>query len=233
MPVLLLEPENYSADQYQSYIHKGIYDVLNLKAPEAFYISIVRALSYSRLVQAEHRLLNELEAAQTQAQSLAAESHKAVALLQEGIHMSANAEYANLFGFNSEDDLIGLPILDVLQPEDLAQFKLRFKKISQGQFEHGRFELHTQNPTVKNNPLQVEFIPSGDEDEIQLNIECGSSISISTPTSSVAPAVAEKVSSLNTALQQINRHLTNPPANVNALVLFSLHQCPNEVFQNA
>lgn len=232
LPVLLLEPENYSADQYQSYIHKGIYDVLNLKAPEAFYISIVRALSYSRLVQAEHRLLNELEAAQTQAQSLAAESHKAVALLQEGIHMSANAEYANLFGFNSEDDLIGLPILDVLQPEDLAQFKLRFKKISQGQFEHGRFELHTQNPTVKNNPLQVEFIPSGDEDEIQLNIECSSSISISTPTSSVAPAVAEKVSSLNTALQQINRHLTNHPANVNALVLFSLNQCPNEVFQN-
>jgi EAL domain-containing protein (putative c-di-GMP-specific phosphodiesterase class I)/PAS domain-containing protein len=232
LPVLLLEPENYSADQYQSYIHKGIYDVLNLKAPEAFYISIVRALSYSRLVQAEHRLLNELEAAQTQAQSLAAESHKAVALLQEGIHMSANAEYANLFGFNSEDDLIGLPILDVLQPEDLAQFKLRFKKISQGQFEHGRFELHTQNPTVKNNPLQVEFIPSGDEDEIQLNIECGSSISISTPTSSAAPVVAEKVSSLNSALQQINRHLTNHPANVNALVLFSLNHCPNEVFQN-
>ncbi len=230
LPVLLLEPDDYNTDQYQNYIHKGIYDVLNLKVPETFYISLIRALSYSRLVQAEHRLLNELEAAQTQAQSLVAETHKAVAILQEGIHISANTEYAHLFGFSSEDELIGLPILDVLQPEDLAQFKLRFKKISQGQFEQGRFELHTQNPTVKNNPLHIEFLPSGNEEEIQLNIECGSS-----SQAAAAPAIvvsSEKVSSLNSALQQVNRQLTNHPANANAVVLFSLSSCPNEVFQS-
>lgn len=230
LPVLLLEPDDYNADQYQTYIHKGIYDVLNLKSPEKFYISIVRALSYSRLVQAEHRLLSELEAAQSQAQSLVAESHKAVAILQEGIHINVNAEYANLFGFSNEDELIGLPILDVLQPEDLSQFKLRFKKISQGQFEHGSFELRTQNPTVKNNPLHLEFLPSGNEEEIQLNIECGipSQAIAATPAAAVT---SEKVSNLNTALQQINRQLTNHPANANAVVLFSLSSCPNEVFQ--
>ena len=129
LPVLLLEPNDYHLDQYSSYIHKGIYDVLNLKVPEKFYIQIVRALSYSRLSQAEHRLLSELEAAQTQAQSLVAESHKAVAILSEGIHLNANTEYAHLFGFSDEADLIGLPILDVLQPEDLNQFKTRFKKM--------------------------------------------------------------------------------------------------------
>ncbi|ENX42030.1 EAL domain-containing protein [Acinetobacter sp. NIPH 2100] len=230
LPVLLLEPDDYNADQYQTYIHKGIYDVLNLKSPEKFYISIVRALSYSRLVQAEHRLLNELEAAQSQAQSLVAESHKAVAILQEGIHINVNAEYANLFGFASEDELIGLPILDVLQPEDLSQFKLRFKKISQGQFEHGSFELRTQNATVKNNPLHLEFLPSGNEEEIQLNIECGTPSQTTAATPAVAVS-AEKVSNLNTALQQINRQLTNHPANANAVVLFSLSSCPNEVFQ--
>ncbi|QHH96374.1 EAL domain-containing protein [Acinetobacter dispersus] len=230
LPVLLLEPDDYNADQYQTYIHKGIYDVLNLKSPEKFYISIVRALSYSRLVQAEHRLLNELEAAQSQAQSLVAESHKAVAILQEGIHINVNAEYANLFGFSNEDELIGLPILDVLQPEDLSQFKLRFKKISQGQFEHGSFELRTQNPTVKINPLHLEFLPSGNEEEIQLNIECGipSQAIAATPAAAVT---SEKVSNLNTAFQQINRQLTNHPANANAVVLFSLSSCPNEVFQ--
>jgi len=230
LPVLLLEPDDYNTDQYQNYIHKGIYDVLNLKVPETFYISLIRALSYSRLVQAEHRLLNELEAAQTQAQSLVAETHKAVAILQEGIHLSANTEYAHLFGFSSEDELIGLPILDVLRPEDLAQFKLRFKKISQGQFEQGRFELRTQNPTVKNNPLHVEFLPSGNEEEIQLNIECGSSSQAAAAPATVVSS--EKVSSLNSALQQINRQLTNHPANANAVVLFSLSNCPNEVFQS-
>lgn len=231
LPILLLEPEDYSSDQFQNYIHKGIYDVLNLKAPERFYISIIRALSFSRLVQAEHRLLDELEAAQTQAQSLVAESHKAVAILQEGIHMNANTEYANLFGFSSEDDLIGLPILDVLQPEDLAQFKVRFKKISQGQFEQARFELRTQNPSVKNNPLHLEFLPSGNDDEVQLNIEC-ESLSQSSANSAQPSIAVDKVSNINSVLQQINRHLTNHPANSNALVLFSLKSCPNEVFQS-
>ncbi|ENW05236.1 EAL domain-containing protein [Acinetobacter beijerinckii] len=231
LPILLLEPEDYSSDQFQNYIHKGIYDVLNLKAPERFYISIIRALSFSRLVQAEHRLLDELEAAQTQAQSLVAESHKAVAILQEGIHMNANTEYANLFGFSSEDDLIGLPILDVLQPEDLAQFKIRFKKISQGQFEQARFELRTQNPSVKNNPLHLEFLPSGNDDEVQLNIECESLAQSS--ANSTQPSIAvDKASNINSVLQQINRHLTNHPANSNALVLFGLKSCPNEVFQS-
>ena len=40
------------------------------------------------------------------------------------------------------------------------------------------------------------------------------------------------LSSLNSSLQQINRHLSNHPANVNALVLFGLNHCPNEVFQS-
>ena len=234
LPVLLLEPEDYNAEQYQSYIHKGIYDVLNLNSADYFYIQIIRALSFSRLVQAEHRLLSELEVAQTQVQSLAVESHKAVAILEEGIHVSTNAEYAQLFGFDSADDIVGLPILDVLQPEDLSQFKLRFKKISQGQFEQAQFELRTKNAAVKNNPLQVEFLP-GNEDEIQLNIECQAPSQTTTAAvpaaTNSAPAVAEKVSNLLTALQQINRQLSNQPANANAIVLFSLNNCPNEVFQ--
>ncbi|MCH7312188.1 EAL domain-containing protein [Acinetobacter sp. ANC 4805] len=231
LPILLLEPDDYNPEQYQTYILKGLYDVVSLKVPENFYISIIRSLSYSRLVQAEHRLLTELEAAQTQAQSLVAESHKAVAILQEGIHLKANNEYAHLFGFNSEDDLIGVPILDILQPEDLGQFKLRFKRISQGQFEQARFEIRTQNPMVKNNPLHVEFLPSGNDDEIQLNIECESLNAIATPNAASTTTPSEKAPSINTALQHINRHLTNHPANSNALILFSLNNCPNEVFQ--
>lgn len=41
LPILLLEPDDYNSALYQNYIHKGIYDVVNLKAPEEFYISIL------------------------------------------------------------------------------------------------------------------------------------------------------------------------------------------------
>lgn len=45
------------------------------------------------------------------------------------------------------------------------------------------------------------------------------------------PLLLLKISGLNSALQHINRQLANHPANANALVLFSLNSCPNEVFQ--
>jgi hypothetical protein len=94
----LLTPDQYSANDYLSYIHKGVYEIIDLKAPEHLYIAIVRALSYSRLQQNEQRLIEELETAQSHVQSIVKESNKAVATLQEGIHIKANAEYLALLG---------------------------------------------------------------------------------------------------------------------------------------
>ena len=93
LPIILLKPDNYQADQYASYIRKGVYDILNLDYLDRFYIGLLRALSLSRLLLTQQHLMNELESAQTQAQSLAQESNKAIALIQVGIHIQANAEY--------------------------------------------------------------------------------------------------------------------------------------------
>ena len=83
IPVLLLKPQDYKTEQYQNYIHKGIYDVVNLEFPERFYIGLVRALSFSRTLQTQRLLLNELDNAKNQAQALVQEQHKAVATIQE------------------------------------------------------------------------------------------------------------------------------------------------------
>ena len=135
--MLLIKPDQYEPAQYNHYIYKGVYDVINLDFPERFYIGLVRALSYYRLVQAQQRLSIELEMAQNQAQTPVQESHKAVAIIQEGIHIQANNEYLNLFGLEKEDEVIGLPLLDILQPEDLNDFKQRFKKSVRGSLIRG------------------------------------------------------------------------------------------------
>ena len=144
LPVLFLKPEDYQTNQYQSYIQKGIYDVVNLEYTDRFYISLIRALSYSRTLQAKKHLLNDLESAKNQAQALVEEQHKAIALIQEGIHTQANAEYLKLFGLKDEAEIIGLPVLDILKPKNINDFKQRFKKISQGNFDLARFEIDTQ-----------------------------------------------------------------------------------------
>ncbi|MEQ1064688.1 EAL domain-containing protein [Acinetobacter sp. XH1741] len=229
LPILLLQPDDYQPQQYQSYIQKGIYDVVRLEPLDHFYITLIRTLSYSRLLQTEQRLLAELDTIHTHTQTLVDNSHKAVAIFQEGIHIKANTEYLNLFGFQQEEDIIGLPILDVLQPNDLNIFKQRFKKISLGQFDQARFEIQSQHQAISgNNALKLEFIPSQEEDAVQLTIDYH--VDLNTPANT---SPSEKNVGLSSAWQQINRHLSTHPAQTNAVVLFKLAQCPERLFQQS
>lgn len=227
LPVLLLQPDDYQPQQYQAYIQKGIYDVVPLEPLDYFYITLIRTLSYSHLLQTEQRLTNELETIHSHTQTLVNSGHKAVALFQEGMHVKANTEYLNLFGFKQEDEIIGLPILDVLQPDDLNVFKQRFKKISLGQFDQARFEIQSQHAAIAgNNALKLEFIPSQEEDAVQLTIDY--QLDLATPANTL---FSEKSYGVQAPWQQINRQLSTYRAQANALILFKLNQCPERVFQ--
>ena len=227
LPILLLKPENYQADQYAGYIRKGVYDILNLDYPDRFYIGLLRALSLSRLLLAQQHLMDELESAHTHAQSLVHDSNKAIALIQEGIHIHANPEYLQLFGIKNEEDIVGLPLLDLLQPKDLNDFKLRFKKITQGQFDLGRLEVTTLNDHVSiPNPLKIEFLPATDEDALQITID----IETSEPGNITSVATEKSIQKPN-IYQQINRTITKQPSHINALVLFSLAAFPENIFE--
>lgn len=233
LPVLLLRPEDYNEAQYSRYLHKGTYDVVGLDTPDHFYLSLVRALSFSRLEQNQAYLLNELETVHNHAQALVEESNRPVAIIQEGIHIHANPEYLTLFGFQDEDDIIGLPLLDVLQPKEVTEFKTRFKKISQGQLDLGRFSLYSTHASVDHNtPLHLEFLVSADhEDALQLSIDQDNHIlSLNAGAAPKAESSTVAVAKVST-YQQINRHVQQQPASFNALVLFSLTSFPIEVLQ--
>lgn len=224
LPLLLLNPDDYDYEQYTSYIHKGLYDVLNIDHPERFYYGVIRTLAFSRLQQHQESLIEELETAQTQAQSLVEDSNKALAIIQEGIHIQANPEYLELFGFKSEDEIIGLPLLDLLQPKNVAELKTRIKKATQGQFEVGAFNLESLNSSISNKkPLNVEFLKASEEDAIQITID----VETTSSPKNTAEATPQKAH----VFQQINRTLQKQPAAANALVSFSLASCSEQIFQ--
>ncbi len=229
IPILLLKPENYYKEQYQSYINKGIYDVVDLDFPDRFYISFVRAYTYSRSLQMQKLLHKQLEHLQDQNDDRIQTTHTATATLQEGIHTAANDEYLTIFGLQNNHELLGLPILDVLQPTDITDFKQRFKKISQGQFELGKFQIHSQHPLAqKLNPLKVEFLPSSDEDALQLSIV---TTQLNKPTEAVIPNKEIKLKASLTTIKKIQLALQTTPAKLNAFVLFSFAFIPQDLLQ--
>ncbi|WP_180000812.1 EAL domain-containing protein [Acinetobacter sp. YH12255] len=223
LPMILLKPDDYQAEQYAQYIRKGVYDILNFDYLERFYVGLVRALSFSRLSQSQQHLMTELETAQSQTQSLVEDSNRAIATIQEGIHIQANADYLKLFGLQSEDEIIGLPLLDLLQPSDLNDFKTRFKKISQGQVDLGRVEIHSLNPRVAaSKPLKLEFLPSSaEEDALQITID-----------TQAQAGNTEKPAGKPSTFQLLKREITKQSAPVNAIVTFSLSSYEPEVLQS-
>ncbi len=237
LPVLLLQPADYQWSEYTSYINKGIYDIVHLDYPQRFYYGVMRTLSFSRLQQAQKLLENELENAHTQTQFLVEESNKAIAIIQEGIHVQANQEYLELFGLEKEEDIIGLPLLDILQPENIAEFRFRFKKASQHCFDLGIFDLISNHPKLKvKNPLKVDFLATvnQDDNELQLVIDLPSvqktEKNLSAPqTTQVATA---NTTVKRTPLQHLHFLLSQNPAAYNALVLFTPASYPDAVFHH-
>lgn len=244
LPIIMFSPDGYQTSDYAQYIQRGIYEIVDLNQTEHFYISVSRALAYSRLLQAENRLNCELINAQNHAQNLAQERNHANAIIQEGIHFSANDEYLALFGIPSQEELIGLPLLDLLQPDDINAFKQRFKKLSQGQFDGSSFEIKSLNSHLQGSAcLRLEFLPCEQDDALQLSIDYSAQQSglnesyieqtapntaRNTPQNHVLNSVDAPASKYNS----VNELLARTQYSYSALLLITLAKCPELVFQD-
>ncbi len=70
--------------------------------------------------EAEQRLAQVLETASA-----------AIAYIHEGMHVHANHAYLELFGFASEDDLAGVPLLDLIAPDSQQEVRARMRAFSE------------------------------------------------------------------------------------------------------
>lgn len=230
-PLFILEKNDLSEDDYTKYIQQGVYDTLNTQSPHHFYISIMRGLNYSRALQHQNALEKDLQKIQLQKIDIAEIQNKAIAILQEGIHIEVNQAYLNLFGLDDETSVIGYPLLDILQPLDINDFKSRFKRVSNGNFDFSSFEIETKNTNAHHHgPLKIEFSPSTEEDSIKIIIESnqGDLNQYNTPTPAVEPSLNQN-NSLKNVFNKVNQFLDHHPSPYNALVVFSLASCPDSI----
>ena len=220
LPILLLDFEQLSPAIQIDFVQKGIYDFLDLSHHEAFYIIIARAYAYSKLLQTEQHLNHALKEAHSRTLSLVKQSRKAVAIIEEGIHIQANAEYLALFQLQDQNDLIGIPLLDILQPENITEFKQAFKKISLGHLEKNRLDIVSKNSAVKSsNPLRINFLPHDDAETIQLTIDCDVE-QLNLPVLQLEERIHEKQPETH-LIDWVNHYLKTTQAKLNSIVLFT------------
>lgn len=120
------------------------------------------------------RQLRRLEAALRESErrcdALLDSSTDAIAYVHEGMHVRANQAYLDTFGYTEFDDLLGLPVLDMIGPNDADEFKNTLKGLSKGEKPSGAIELQARRADASTFKASVEFAHATFEGESCLQV---------------------------------------------------------------
>lgn len=120
------------------------------------------------------RQLRRLEAALRESErrcdALLDSSTDAIAYVHEGMHVRANQAYLDTFGYTDFDDLLGLPVLDMIGTNDADEFKSTLKGLSKGEKPSGAIELQARRADASTFKASVEFAHATFEGESCLQV---------------------------------------------------------------
>lgn len=120
-PVVLLQDAD--ADTRAELIRGGARAVVPPDAPELLTVVLGRELEVVALRAEAETERQRAAGLERRLQEVLTESQDARATLQEGIHAALNPTYAQLFGFESPDELEGVPLMDLVVPDDRDRVK--------------------------------------------------------------------------------------------------------------
>lgn len=112
------------------------------------------ALNMRRQVR---RLEAALRESERRCDALLDSSTDAIAYVHEGMHVRANQAYLDTFGYTDFDDLLGLPLLDMINPSDADELKGTLKGLSKGEKPAGVIELQARRADATSFKASVEF----------------------------------------------------------------------------
>jgi diguanylate cyclase (GGDEF)-like protein/PAS domain S-box-containing protein len=114
-----------------------------------------------RLLQIEH----QLEEAEERCNALTENSRDAIAYVHEGMHVTANRAYMEIFGLAGEDEIEGLPILDMIAPSEHKAFKKLLRKLSADSDHSAEMKTKCLRSDGKEFNAELTFIPASIDGE--------------------------------------------------------------------
>lgn len=91
---------------------------------------ILREYRHLRTVRRLQQIERQLQEAEERCTALTESSRDAIAYVHEGMHVTANRAYLELFGLADGDEIDGLPILDMIAPDEHQSFKKLLRQLS-------------------------------------------------------------------------------------------------------
>jgi len=104
--------------------------------------------------------------AERRSRGLIDSSRDAIAYVHEGMHIYANTVYLEMFGFADQEEIEGIPIMDMVAPNDHARFKEFLRSFLNTDEElQGEIEVKGLSADSSTFDAQMEFTPATMEGE--------------------------------------------------------------------
>ncbi|MEW8428639.1 MAG: EAL domain-containing protein [gamma proteobacterium symbiont of Ctena orbiculata] len=111
-------------------MRQGVTDLVQRKNHPHLVQVILREAKHLGAARRLQRVERQLEEAEERCDTLTESSRDAIAYVHEGMHVTANRAYLELFGLASEEEIEGLPILDMIASSEHQPFKKLLRKLS-------------------------------------------------------------------------------------------------------
>jgi diguanylate cyclase (GGDEF)-like protein/PAS domain S-box-containing protein len=148
----------------------GVQGVASRSQPKQLLTVIRREFDALNMRRQVRRLEAALRESERRCDALLDSSNDPIAYVHEGMHVRANRSYLDTFGYADYDDLLGLPVLDLIGPGDADAFKNLLRALSRGEKADYQLELHARRADGSTFPATAEFAHATFEGETCLQI---------------------------------------------------------------
>ncbi len=164
IPVVAIA-EGYDEAKVVEALETGAADYVSRENPDHLALVVARELDNVAQRRAHARCEQAWRESEKRCAALLESSRDAIAYVHEGMHVYANPTYLDMFGFADLEELEGVPILDMVAPEDHERFKAFLRDFSRGEAEGDELELKGLKPDGSTFPARMTFAPASYEGE--------------------------------------------------------------------
>lgn len=153
---------------YQSFtevLKKGARDLTTLEEPQHLLHIIRREIEDLKDRKQLRRSEQMLHEAEKRARALIDTSRDSIAYVHDGMHIYANRAYLEMFGYESLDDVEGIPILDMVSAENHSKLKNFLRNYAKGQTEDDTLNVEAKHIDGTTFNMSMEFTPASMEGE--------------------------------------------------------------------
>lgn len=148
----------------------GARSVASRNQPKQLIAVLQREFDALQTRRQVRRLETALRESERRCDALLDSSTDAIAYVHEGMHVRANRAYLETFGYDSFDDLLGLPVLDMIDSANADEFKSLLRGHARQEKLPSQLTLHARRADGSQFDATVEFAPATFEGEPCLQI---------------------------------------------------------------